>query len=125
MGPALSGVQRKTQGGQGTLVPEEQQHSLWESLEVVVPVYLCPIHQGNLPKHLRSMDNQDTRVSSASLPPHLPLDLLPTLALISFQRLSLQATLNLKPDSLDFFLGHVTFFLSIQKPGRQFLFTKH
>lgn len=39
--------------GQGRLLPEEQQHSLWEGLEVVVPVYLGPVHQGDLSKHLQ------------------------------------------------------------------------
>lgn len=32
--------------------PEEKQHSLGEGLEVVVPVDLCGVIQGNFPKHL-------------------------------------------------------------------------
>lgn len=82
--PALPGVKRGTQQSQagdplvqsqrcperrGTqqsqaLMPEEQQHSLRKSLEVVVPIYLRPVHHGYLPEHLQSTENQDTSVSS-------------------------------------------------------------
>lgn len=69
MKPALAPVQITTEqrltgqwgggGGGGRHVPEEQQHSLWEGLEVVVPVYLGPIHQGDLPKHLQVTKGPD------------------------------------------------------------------
>lgn len=35
-------------------MPEEQQHSLREGLEVVVPIDLGPVHQGDLSEHLQT-----------------------------------------------------------------------
>lgn len=88
--------------------------------------FICvPSTMAIFPNICKAQATRMTSVSSARLSTRLLLDLLPTLTLISFQRLSLQATSDPKPDTLDSFLGHVTFFLSNQRPGRQFLSSKH
>lgn len=122
VGPALPGVQRRSQRSQGALIPEEQQYSLWESLEVVVPVYLRSIHHGDLPEHLQSADKQDTSVSSARCPATSPVSPASHPDPIPFQLCSLQAASDLKPGTQDSFHGTL---LSVQKPGRQFLSSKH
>lgn len=110
------GCRREPSKARG-LLPEEQQHSLRESLKVVVPVYLRPIHQGDLPEHLQSTHNQGTSVSSTHLPPPL-FDPLPTLTLISSQHLALQAMSGPKPNALDSFLGHIKFLLIKSEAGQ-------
>lgn len=49
--PALPPVQRPC--GPRWASPEQQQHGLREGLEVVVPVYLGSVHQGDLSEHLQ------------------------------------------------------------------------
>lgn len=48
--------------------PEEQEHSLGERLEVVVPIDLRGVIQGDLPKHLKKEALRDQRRAARSSP---------------------------------------------------------
>lgn len=48
--------------------PEEQEHSLGERLEVVVPIDLCGVIQGDLSKHLKKEAFRDQRRTARASP---------------------------------------------------------
>lgn len=51
---------RRPAGEPVSCPPEEEEHGLREGLEVVVPVNVCAVHHGDLPKHLKGRDRTNT-----------------------------------------------------------------
>lgn len=76
-GRELPPGQMGTMGGGWHLMPEEQQHGLWKGLEVVIPVYLGPVHHGDLSEHLQCTRGFGSRAEIRATPQLMSHVLLP------------------------------------------------